>query len=80
MSKKIKIILEDYQPLTEIGKKAKHQLMELLSRSNPNTFSKYDRVSVYSEDQIIEMWQHSKQKQKQEIKHEVKIQNQKANA
>ena len=80
MSKKTKAPLEDYEPLTETGKKAKEQLIELLSRRNPNTFSKYDRVCVYSEDQIIEMYQQSKKKQKQEIRYENKIQSEKANA
>ena len=83
MSKKTKAPLEDYEPLTETGKKAKEQLIELLGRRNPNTFSKYARVCVYTVDQVIEMWQHSKQKaknrqEKQEIKYENKIQSEKA--
>jgi len=83
MSKKIKVPLEDYEPLTEIGKKAKLQLMELLSRRYPNRLSRY--CCPYSEDQIIEMWQHSKQtvknrQEKQEIKYENKVQSEKANA
>ena len=85
MSKKTKAPLEDYEPLTETGKKAKEQLIELLGRRYPNTFSMYDRVCVYTVDQIIEMCQHSKQtvknrQEKQEIKYEVKIQSEKANA
>ena len=78
MSKKIKAPLEDYEPLTETGKKAKEQLIELLSRRYSNRLSRY--CCPYSEDQIIEMWQHSKKKQKQEIKYENKIQSEKANA
>jgi DNA invertase Pin-like site-specific DNA recombinase len=83
MSKKTKAPLEDYEPLTETGKKAKEQLIELLSRRYSNRLSRY--CCPYSEDQIIEMWQHSKQtvknrQEKQEIKYEDKIQSEKANA
>lgn len=81
MSKKTKAPLEDYQPLTESGKKAKEQLIELLSRRYSNWLSRY--CCPYSEDQIIEMWQHSQQtvknrQEKQEIKYENKIQSEKA--
>lgn len=83
MSNKKKVQVEDYQPLTENGKRAKEQLLRLFQRKNPNQLPRY--FCAFTEEQILEMWEHSKQTEKLRIEkerqfHEVKIQNQKANA